>query len=311
MKSPLKKGGPVVKTPEGKELLEIPISLIRPFPDQPRRSFNQSRLMALGESMRLNGQRTPVTVKRITGDAIHQFELVDGERRLRASILCNLPTLIAYVEKVDSPDDQFISSVTANFNREPHTHLEITYALKKMFDIFTKKGCKESEAIGRIATVVAYSEGWVYQYLGFLRLEPEVRAKLDEGKISFQIGVALTNFVPESQKKFAQDIVDRGMTTREALHYIRSQRSPKNLTEAARSSRSPNKDYHILIGTLKRLAADTDTVLDMGFGEVQRIFRSRTVSDVKAVINFLKKGEEGLGILKETMEELLAKMNQK
>jgi len=287
-------------------VVRIPTHLVRPFADQPRKHFDQAGILALAESIKEIGQKTPVPVKRIDDDPEHQFELIDGERRLRACVLGGIPTIRAFIRAIASEDEQFIEAVVANFGSAEHTPLEITFAMQRMRDGFVRAGMSDGDAADRVARIVGRSKGWVYQYIGLSRLCLEVQELVNQRKLSFQIGVALSNHTIDSQCTIASHIVRNNLSPRAALFYIRSRRADDTLSTTAR--RHPAKDYVVLLTALRRLNDDVSTVLDMGFADVKRIFQNRTLADAEAVIELLRGGEEGLCALRETIEELLSKM---
>jgi ParB family transcriptional regulator, chromosome partitioning protein len=288
----------------GKVEYLIPTGLIRPFAKQPRKTFDGAGILALAQSIQEAGQRTPISVKRITDDPRYSFELINGERRLRACTSAGIQYMRAYVEEVGSEDDQFLFSVIANFCSAEHTPLEITFAMQRIRDRYIREGLSDSDAVEKTARVVGRSKGWVYQYLGFARLCPEVQEFMDRGQIKFQIGVRLSNLTFEAQREYALHIIQNRLNPRQALHYIRTNLTDNAFARTARR-RKPSADYVLLLTSLKRIGEDVDTILDMKYADVARVFHARTVADTQAALELLREGEEGLQGLRETMEQLL------
>ena len=83
---------------ETEELRELPVELIAPNPSQPRRSFDEESLLALGESIKLRGVLQPVLVRPLPGG---RYELIAGERRWRAATLAERETIPAIVRHHD------------------------------------------------------------------------------------------------------------------------------------------------------------------------------------------------------------------
>jgi ParB family transcriptional regulator, chromosome partitioning protein len=110
---------------------QIPIERIRAFAAQPRKWFDREEIHARAESMKLLGQQDPVTVEPVTGDPDHDYELINGESRMRSAIEAGMPTLWAAVRSVPFPSkvDKHLASLVANFNRSDHTPMEISDAL--------------------------------------------------------------------------------------------------------------------------------------------------------------------------------------
>lgn len=293
-------------------LLVIPIHLIRVFKEQPRQEFDQEELEGLSESMEEVEQQLPVTVRRITDNPPYKFELIDGERRLKAARLRGKTEILALVVNVKSKDEQFIRAVAANFCREGHTHIETARAAKRIYDSYLVKFKDSGKALETTRKIFGHrSVSWVWQYIGLLRLCEEVQELVKEEKISFQVGVALTNFKHEQQLKLATEIVARGYHHKKALHHVRRHRNEDSLTENARV-RKPSDDYVMLVRALRRIHTDAEIILDMKYPEVERVFKTRTIEDVQAAISLLGTIGEGVGMLKATLEEfLLAKKKER
>ena len=103
----------VMETAKEDEIKEIPVSEVRPNPYQPRKTFNEEALRELSESIKNYGVFTPIIVKK----SIKGYDLIAGERRLRASKLAGMSTIPAIVK--DYTDDQMREiSLLENLQRE-------------------------------------------------------------------------------------------------------------------------------------------------------------------------------------------------
>lgn len=150
---------------------QIKIERIRAFAFQPRKYFDAEEISARAESMKALGQQDPVTVEPLSGDPKHDFELINGESRLRSARKAGIKTLWAAVRSVPfgSRVEKHLASLVANFNRSDHTPLEISDALRVQV---TEGGKNQAE----IARVLGKSEMWVSHYLSLQKLHPNVRA---------------------------------------------------------------------------------------------------------------------------------------
>ncbi len=111
-------------------LREIPIELIRPNPTQPRRHFDEPSLLALADSIRARGVLQPVVVRPLAGG---RYELVAGERRLRASELAELDTIPAIVRETDDAERLELALIE-NMARADLTPVEEARACATMVD---------------------------------------------------------------------------------------------------------------------------------------------------------------------------------
>jgi ParB/RepB/Spo0J family partition protein len=152
-------------------VLQIPIERIRAFASQPRKWFDPEELLARAESMKALGQQDPVTVERIAGDPDHDYELINGESRLRSAQMAGIKTLWAAVRSVPfaSKVEKHLASLVANFNRSDHTPMEISNALQ----VQVTEGGKSQRDISR---ALGMSEMWVSRYISLQNLHPEIQA---------------------------------------------------------------------------------------------------------------------------------------
>jgi ParB family chromosome partitioning protein len=273
-------------------LANIAISRIRRFIGQPRQEFNEEELLGLADSIKEIGLQQPVSVIFITGDPEHDFEFVDGERRFRAHQILGWSHIKCYIRSHMPRDHQFASSVAANFCRVGHTPMETARALKTIVDGFIKNGVdgeelSREEYIERAAKICGKSAGWASQHLSLLRLCPEVQQFLVKKTLSFQICISLTGVKDEFQLKFAKHILSAELDQRQALSYIRAQKSPEVLSGHGRN-RKPSDDYVIILGGVRKATAELDLLLDISMKKMREAFASRPAKDFDKIISDLK-----------------------
>lgn len=114
----------------------IPLQLVRAQIGQPRTYFCPIKLQELADSIQAVGQKVPGIVRRLdkSDSSGCTYELVDGERRLRACRIISAPFFKAYEEgagEAADPDAQFEAAIVANFNRENHTIMETARAVRR------------------------------------------------------------------------------------------------------------------------------------------------------------------------------------
>ena len=155
------------------DVRQIPIERIRAFDFQPRKWFDPVETHARAESMKALGQQDPVTVEPVYGDAAHDYELINGESRLRSAREAGLDTLWAAVRSIpfESRTDKHLASLVANFNRSDHAPMEVSDALH----IQVTEGGKSQTDIGR---VLGKPQTWVSKYLSLQRLHPDIQKLL-------------------------------------------------------------------------------------------------------------------------------------
>lgn len=110
-------------------VVELPVDVIQPNPAQPRREFTQKELEQLALSIRENGLLQPITVRRVDGE----YQLISGERRLRAAKLAGLPVIQAIVMETD-PERSAILALVENLHRQDLNIFEQATALKALLE---------------------------------------------------------------------------------------------------------------------------------------------------------------------------------
>jgi ParB/RepB/Spo0J family partition protein len=149
---------------------QVPIERIRAFDFQPRKWFDAEEISARAASMKLIGQQDPVTVERICNDLNHDFELINGESRLRSAKEAGIATLWVAIrsEPFGSKIDKHLASLVANFNRSEHTALEICDALCIQM---AEGKLNQTE----LAKVLGKSQSWVAQHVSLTKLHPRAK----------------------------------------------------------------------------------------------------------------------------------------
>lgn len=131
-------------------VLHIPVDDIRANPHQPRKEFNEEKLDELADSIKEHGIIQPLTVRYI-GEK--KFELISGERRLKASKLAGLTEIAAYVRKAD--DEQSMAfALIENIQREDLNALEVALAYQRLLEEFDYTQAQVAERVGKNRTTV-------------------------------------------------------------------------------------------------------------------------------------------------------------
>jgi hypothetical protein len=158
--------------------------------------------------------------------------------------------------------------------------METAYALSKIisYSINEEKTPKQ-EAIERAARICGKSNAWVFQYLGLLRLCPEVQEYVASKKLPFQVGVALTHLMPKYQISFANHIIGQELNFKKALDYIRKNREQETLSSGGRM-RTPSRDYTRLRIFLENIDREIANFLDTPPNKFVDMFRHRPAKEL-------------------------------
>ena len=187
----------------------IPIHRIDHSLFQPRREFNEQELHELAESIRQQGILQPLLVRQ-KGD---RFELIAGERRLRAAQLAGLKEVPVLIKEADDRTVLELALIE-NLQREDLNPIEEALGYRQLIDRF---GLRQED----IATRVGKSRATVANALRLLQLPPEVQELIRSGRLSTGHAKALLSLpTPEAQRQAAAYVLQKGLTVRQTEAYV-------------------------------------------------------------------------------------------
>jgi len=211
--------------PSGAHFAEIPVEAITPNPRQPRTVFDEDALQELVESIREVGLLQPVVVRPVSRGT---FELVMGERRLRATREAGLATIPAIVRPTEEAD-LLRDALLENLHRAQLNPLEEAAAYQQLMDDF---GCTQEELARRIKR----SRPQISNTIRLLRLPSAVQRRVAAGVLSAGHARALLALEqPEAQERLAQRIVAEGLSVRatEEIVTLTAREEPKQRRSVA------------------------------------------------------------------------------
>ena len=198
------------KSYESDKVFYLPVTQIVPNRAQPRAHFDEDALAELAGSIRRYGVLQPLTVRRRSGGG---FELVAGERRLRAARMAGLrevPCLVAAV----SEEDSALLALIENIQRRDLNYMEEAAALQKLAENFGLSQEKMAEKLGKSQSAVANK-------LRLLKLSPECRASLLEAGLTERHARALLRLSREEDRLAAlRTIAAKKMNVAQTEAYI-------------------------------------------------------------------------------------------
>ncbi len=207
--------GSVAEVLSGDEILSIPIDEISPNPEQPRRKFDEESLQSLANSIKAQGVLQPILVVK-TEDG---FELVAGERRLRASRLAEKKRIPALILKEKDPTALFFFSLVENLQREDLNPIEEASAYKHLIDDFGLTQEQIANRVGKSRSAVANS-------LRLLTLPQQIQDYISEGKLSAGHARAILAAEEEDRMlRLARLAITRGLSV-ERLDIIARKEKP-------------------------------------------------------------------------------------
>ncbi|MDB5089390.1 MAG: chromosome partitioning protein ParB [Mucilaginibacter sp.] len=196
---------------------EIKLSEIEVNPFQPRTDFDQEALAELADSIKLQGLIQPITVRRLNA---HSYQLISGERRLRASKLAGLTHIPVYIRSAN--DQQMLEmALIENLQRENLNAIEVALSLQRMIEECNLKQDELGERVSKNRSTVT-------NYLRLLKLPPAIQASIREGEITMGHAKALITIDdPTKQIYIHQHIIQQGLSVRKTEELVRDmQRAP-------------------------------------------------------------------------------------
>ena len=225
-------------SPAGAAPLEIPISRIRGNPYQPRQRVEQKELDSLAASIALHGVLQPVLVTEV----LDGYQLVAGERRVRAAQIAGLDRVPAVIRQM-AERDQLAVALVENVQRADLNAMEEAHAYRQLADEFGLTQDEIASRVGRARSTIANT-------LRLLELEQPIQEALAEGTISEGHARALAGASPAGQRQLVEAVVARDLSVRQTEELVRRLRV--NSTAAPEDAASPNTEMDRLEEDLRR-----------------------------------------------------------
>lgn len=238
-------------------LKSIPIGQITRNPFQPRREFRTEDLAELQESLKISGLLQPITVRRRPGK--DGFELIAGERRLRAAKALGWREIPAIIKEID--DRTLLTlALIENLQRTDLNPIEEGEGYRQLAQEFSLTQQQIAETVGKDRTTIA-------NMLRLLQLPGAVRALLEEGQLSMGHAKVLLGLDEEGRiVALAQEIVREGLTVREVERRLRSGDTPtRKKTGRPRSIDRQPAEVRQIEDRLRRFL-QTDVAIKVGSG---------------------------------------------
>ena len=190
----------------------IKISDVETNPFQPRTDFDQVALHELADSIKVQGLIQPITVRQKESGG---YQLISGERRLRASKLAGLTEIPAYIRSAN--DQQMLEmALIENIQRENLNAIEVALSFQRMMEECNLKQDQLGDRVGKNRSTVT-------NYLRLLKLPPAIQISIRDQKISMGHARALIS-VDDVQKQLFlhNEIIEKGLSVRKVEELVRN-----------------------------------------------------------------------------------------
>ena len=255
-----------------RKVLWLPAAEIRPNPMQPRRTFEETGLRELAESIRRHGILQPLTVRRTAAG----WELVAGERRLRAAVLAGLETVPCLEAEVDGRASALLALVE-NLQRRDLHYLEEAEAIARLLRRYGLSQQQAAEKLGRSQSAVANK-------LRLLRLEEPVVEALHRYGLTERHARALLRLCDGEQRLRAVEHIGKaGMNVAAAEAYIDRLAAENQTTPPHRRSAYIIKDVRLFLNSVER-----GIRLMQGAGVGAQVARQDTDSEICLTVRIPK-----------------------
>ena len=215
---------------------EIDINLIEANPFQPRTEFDEAALEELAQSIKEQGVIQPVTVRKL---GYNRYQLISGERRLRASKLAGLSKIPVFIRIAN--DEQMLElALIENIHRENLNALEVAISYQRLIDECNLTQEQLSEKLGKNRSTIA-------NFLRLLKLPAEIQIALRDGHISMAHARALINVDDkETQLKLLQQIIEEELSVRQTEELASNAKNAINPVVSSGDNKEQRKQTNYL-----------------------------------------------------------------
>ena len=250
------------------ELHYLKIKDIQANPYQPRLHFDEEKLLELAQSIKENGVIQPIIVRR---SPLIGFELLAGERRLRASQLAGLTEIPAVIKHL-SDDDLLYQAIIENLQRSDLNPIEEAHSYQKLIE----KGLTHDE----IAQIMGKSRPYITNLLRLLHLSESTRQAVETGKITQGHARQLVALSERQQAEWVQKIQEKDISVRQ-LETILSSKKKKTIRKSNQFVAEEEEKLAKLLGTKV-------TIQQKKNGSGQLTIQFQNIEEFERIINSLK-----------------------
>lgn len=257
-------------------IAEIGIAQIESNPFQPRDSFEEEALKELADSIAEQGIIQPVTVRKLGYD---RYQLISGERRLRAASMAGLEKVPAYI-RVANDQQMLEMALVENIQRQDLNPIAIAISFQRLVDECQLTHEQLSDKVGKSRSSVA-------NYLRLLKLPAEIQIGLRDNKLSMGHARALINISNQKkQLEIFNKILVEDLTTRQTEYFARDEINPASAKLRKAAPKLPEKMKNIKNTIFQHLNAPVKVKLN-NKGKGQIVIEFRNEQDLERIADLL------------------------
>ena len=223
----------IIESTTKEEIVEIPLSELRSNPYQPRKNFDEEALNELASSIKEHGVFQPIIAKK----SIKGYEIIAGERRVKASQLAGLTTIPAIIRDFTDQDMMEIA-LLENLQRENLNALEEAQAYKKLLDELSLTQEQLAKRLGK-------SRSHITNMLGILTLPEEVKSQIIAGKLTMGHARVLSKIEDADKvKELSDEVISKELSVRDLEELSHDENLQRKNVQVRRSD--SNKEYKLV-----------------------------------------------------------------
>ena len=232
-------------------VVAIPLKQIITNPFQPRTNFSDENITELAESIKNLGIIQPITVRKVEDD---KFQLIAGERRLRASKKVGLKTIPSFIK--NSNDDEMLEiALVENIQRKDLDPIEIGLSLKRLIEELSLTQDQLSKKLGKKRSTIS-------NYVRLLKLDPIIQTGIRDGFLSMGHGRSIINIEDKNiQLKIYKEIIRKELSVRKTEFLVRKIKANKTRKKKIKKTSNyleEEKYFSKLIGVKINIVTSTN-----------------------------------------------------
>ena len=254
-------------------IVELDIDNIAVNPFQPRTQFNDQSLSELASSIKELGIIQPITVRKI---GFEKFQLISGERRLRAAKLAGLQSVPSFV-RIANDTESLEMALVENIQRQDLDPIEIALSYERLLGEINLTQEQLSDRVGKNRSTIA-------NYLRLLKLDPIIQTGMRDGFVTMGHGRALIGLADTNQQLAVYDkVIANSLSVRQTEDLVRKLSDPKSVVKSSISVNSFSETAKKMSQSLGRpvhISAKAD-----GTGKLSISFESpKDLAELKKVL---------------------------
>ena len=253
-------------------VVAIPINQIATNPYQPRSNFSEENIGELAESIKNLGIVQPITVRKVDND---KFQLIAGERRLRASKKIGLKTIPSFIK--NSNEEEILEiALVENIQRKDLDPIEIALSVKRLIDELSLTQEQLSKKLGKKRSTIS-------NYIRLLRLDPIIQTGIRDGFLSMGHGRSIINIENKNiQLKVYKEIIRKELSVRKTeilVRKIKENKSPKKPLKLKPNFHQEEKYFSKILGSKIQILTlgDNKGILKIPFNSKSELLKLKNL----------------------------------